>query len=146
MARVPRGRALLRDIDAALRTIRKARAEASAGTAVEAQLRRLGALPPNRFECSTPQTLMAMVAAGAGWTITTPLLVSRARKLHSGLGMHPFAGKSFVRTLSLLSTVDCAASVIGLVESRMRGLIHEHAIAPLLQSDPWLGDSFRLIE
>ena len=47
---------------------------------IEAQLRRLGVQLPNKFECGNNQTLMAMVAAGAGWTITTPLLFSRARR------------------------------------------------------------------
>ncbi|KMK66670.1 LysR family transcriptional regulator [Puniceibacterium sp. IMCC21224] len=113
---------------------------------IESQLRRIGATSPHRFECSNNQTLMAMVAAGAGWTITTPLLFSRAKEFHHQLRMHRFPGKAFARTLALVTTPDCSRSVIELVDSKVRSLILRHAITPLQHSDPWLADSFRLLE
>lgn len=112
---------------------------------IEAQLRRLGASAPHRFECSNNQTLMAMVAAGAGWTITTPLLFSRATQVHHRLRMHRFPGKAFARTLTLMSTPDCAGSVVELVDNRVRDLILDHAITPTQTENPWLGESFRLL-
>lgn len=113
---------------------------------IEAQLRRLNVTATQRFQCSNNHTLMAMVAAGAGWTITTPLLYSRATQLHHELEMHRFPGKSFARTLALITTPDCSRSVIALVEEKLRKLIHDHAIVPLQFSDAWLEDSFRLID
>ncbi len=114
---------------------------------IETQLRRIGITSPHRFECSNNQTLMAMVAAGAGWTITTPLLFSRAKQFHPRLRMHQFLpGKNFARTLALVSTPDCARSVIQLVDSKMRRLIQDHALTPSQRSDPWLADSFKLID
>jgi len=62
---------------------------------IKAQLRRLGVQLPNKFECGNNQTLMAMVAAGSGWTITTPLMFSRSRRFHKQLRLYPFPGKSF---------------------------------------------------
>ena len=113
---------------------------------IDAQLRRLGVSSPHRFECSNNQTLMAMVAANAGWTITTPLLFSRAKRFHNDLRMHRFPGKSFARRLALMTTPDCSRSVIELVDSKVRALILHHAIEPLHASEPWLADSFRLLE
>lgn len=113
---------------------------------IEAQLRRIDLSPPHRFECSNNQTLMAMVAAGAGWTITTPLLFARAKRFHPKLRMHQFPGKSFARTLSVLSTPDCSASVVELVDSQLRKLLTEHALAPFCQNAPWLRHSFKLID
>ncbi len=112
---------------------------------IEQQLRRIGIASPRRFECSNNQTLMAMVAAGAGWTITTPLLFSRAQRFQPRLRMHPFPGKSFARTLAIVATADCSRSVIELVDGKLRSLITDHAIAPFHQSTPWLTDSFNLI-
>ncbi|WP_138933506.1 LysR family transcriptional regulator [Roseovarius arcticus] len=112
---------------------------------IESQLRRIGVSSPHRFECSNNQTLMAMVAAGAGWTITTPLLFSRAKRFQPKLRMHRFPGKSFSRTLAIVSTPDCSRSVIELVDSKMRSLISDYAITPFHQSTPWLVDSFKLI-
>ncbi|MEQ8895668.1 MAG: LysR family transcriptional regulator [Roseovarius sp.] len=112
---------------------------------IESQLRRIGVSAPHRFECSSHQTLMAMVAAGAGWTITTPLHFSRAKRFHSKLRMHRFPGKTFSRTLAIVTTPDCSRSLVDLVDSKLRSLIRAHAIEPLSQSDPWLAESFTLI-
>lgn len=113
---------------------------------IDTHLRRLGVTSPHRFECSNNQTLMAMVAANAGWTITTPLLFSRAARFHGDLRMHRFPGKAFARTLALMSTPDCSRSVVELVDAEMRDLIRQHVIEPLHASTPWLAESFQLIE
>ncbi|MEO9777522.1 MAG: LysR family transcriptional regulator [Sedimentitalea sp.] len=112
---------------------------------IESQLRRIGVTTPHKFECSNNQTLMAMVAAGAGWTITTPLLFSRAKRFQPKLRMHRFPGKSFSRTLALVATPDCSRSVIELVDDKMRNLIRNHALTPTHLSNPWLKDSFKLL-
>ncbi|WP_120504123.1 LysR family transcriptional regulator [Sulfitobacter mediterraneus] len=113
---------------------------------IEAQLRRLGVQLPNKFKCGNNQTLMAMVAAGAGWTITTPLLFSRARRFQPKLRMHPFPGKSFGRTLSLITSPDCAQSVIDLVSYKVRSELSRQAIAETHRTTPWLKDQFALID
>ncbi|NOD77682.1 MULTISPECIES: LysR family transcriptional regulator [unclassified Ruegeria] len=112
---------------------------------IESQMRRLGLSPASNFECSNNQTLMAMVAAGAGWTITTPLLFSRAKRFQKKLSMHRFPGKSFSRSLSIVATPDCSRSLLELVDGKMRALITEHAISRQTQSRAWLAESFRLI-
>lgn len=113
---------------------------------IEAQLRRLGVDSPHRFECGNNQTLMAMVAAGAGWTITTPLLFARARRFHPQLRMHQFPGKAFARTLVLAATPDCSAAILDLVDAELRRLLTRHAVAPFHASTPWLKDMFTLID
>lgn len=112
---------------------------------IDSQLRRLGLSLPHGFECGSNQTLMAMVAAGAGWTITTPLLFSRAKRFQSALKMHRFPGKAFARTLAVVSTPDCSRSILDMVDGRLRTLITRHAVEPFKTSAPWLKDSFRLI-
>lgn len=113
---------------------------------IDTHLRRLGVTSPHRFECSNNQTLMAMVAASAGWTITTPLLFSRAKRFHGDLRMHRFPGKGFSRTLALMTTSDCSRSVVELVDAKVRDLMRQHAIEPLHASEPWLAESFQLID
>lgn len=113
---------------------------------IESQMRRLGLASKSSFECSNNQTLMAMVAAGAGWTITTPLLFSRAKRFQSKLVMHKFPGKSFSRTLSIIATPDCSGSVLDLIDGKMRTLIKKHAISPQTRDNPWLTDGFQLID
>ncbi len=112
---------------------------------IESQLKRVGLSLPHGFECGSNQTLMAMVAAGAGWAITTPLLFSRAKRFQSSLKMHRFPGKAFARTLAIVSTPDCSRSILDMVDSEMRTLISKHAIAPFHKKAPWLKDSLVLI-
>lgn len=113
---------------------------------IEAQLRRLGVSLPHRFECGSNQTLMAMVASGAGWTITTPLLFSRAKRFQSRLRAHPFPGKRFSRTLSLVTTPDCSRSVLELVNQKVRGALEDQVIRPMIETTPWLDGAFSLID
>lgn len=113
---------------------------------IESQMRRMGYKARSGFECSNNQTLMAMVAAGAGWTITTPLLFSRAQRFQSKLAMHPFPGKSFSRTLTIVATPDCSRSLLELIDSKMRGLINDHVLSTQHRQMPWLADSLKLIE
>ncbi|MES0882014.1 LysR family transcriptional regulator [Roseibium sp. SCP14] len=112
---------------------------------IESQLNRLGLSLPNRFECGNNQTLMAMVASGAGWTITTPLMFSRAKRFQDQLKLSKFPGKSFSRTLSIVTTPDCAHSIVDLVDYKLRELVSRHAISPLHRATSWLSDSFKLI-
>ncbi len=113
---------------------------------IESQMRRIGLRAPSNFECSNNQTLMAMVAAGSGWTITTPLLFSRAKRFQPKLAIHRFPGKSFSRTLAIVATPDCSRSVMELIDSKMRALIRDHVISTQHQQTPWLADSFKLVD
>ncbi|MEO0390388.1 MAG: LysR family transcriptional regulator [Pseudomonadota bacterium] len=112
---------------------------------IASQMRRLSLASTSSFECSNNQTLMAMVAAGAGWTITTPLLFARARRFHAQVTMHPFPGKQFSRSVSIVTTPDCSTSVTQMIDGQMRGLLTRFAIAPQVQAYPWLAGSFDLI-
>ena len=114
--------------------------------AFEAQLRRMDISPPHRFECGNNQTLLAMVAAGTGWTITTPLLFSRARRFHPEVEMHRFPGKGFARTLAILANADCSRSVLNLVDESIRTLIDDTLLTPFFEKTPWLKDSLKLID
>ncbi len=113
---------------------------------IAAQLRRVGVALPHKFECGSNQTLMAMVAAGAGWTITTPLLFSRAKRFQAQLRMHPFPGKRFSRTLSLITTPDCSRSVLEIVNQTVRRSLDQRVIRPCVDSTSWLKDQFTLID
>lgn len=112
---------------------------------IEAQLRRLGVSLAHKFECGSNQTLMAMVASGAGWTITTPLLFSRAKRFQPKLRVHPFPGKRFSRTLSVVTTPDCSRSVLDMVNRKLRSALEAQVIVPLVDKTPWLKDEFTLI-
>ncbi|MEM9699399.1 MAG: LysR family transcriptional regulator [Pseudomonadota bacterium] len=113
---------------------------------IEAHLRRLGVASRARFECSNNQTLLAMVAAGAGWTITTPLLFSRSnRRFQEKVVMRQIPGRPFSRTLSIIATPDCSRSVLELFDTKIRSFVEKYAIAEQTRQNPWLAESYQLI-
>lgn len=116
------------------------------GKQIESQLRRLNITLPNHFECANGNTLMAMVAAGSGWSITTALHYSRAAQFQDKVQVHRFPGKSFARTLSVVSTPDCSRSVVAQVRAKMHDLLSESRLPQLHEQLPWLQDGFRLID
>lgn len=111
---------------------------------IEAQLRRLGISLPRNFECGNNQTLMAMVAASAGWTITTPLLFSRAKRFQKQLALHQFPAKSFSRNLAVIASPDCSNFVVDIVEKKIKELVQTRIIMPMHEQYPWLEDRFCL--
>ncbi len=115
------------------------------GRQIAGQLKRVGYAFPSRFECSNNQTQLAMVAAGAGWAITTPLLYARAKRFHGQLRLQPFPGKSFSRKLAVYSTPDCSTNVHDLVSAKLRRLIDLKVVRPFLKDVPWLAESFALL-
>jgi hypothetical protein len=60
--------------------------------------------------------------------------------------MHKFPGKSFARTLAIVSTPDCSRSVLDLIDGKMRALIRDHALTAQYEKTPWLADIFKLVE
>lgn len=69
------------------------------GTQVETFLRRVGVRAAPRLEVDTADTLVAMVAAGLGWAITTPTCLVQ--------GMHHIGGVS----VGLLSDISARRSI-----------------------------------
>lgn len=109
---------------------------------IEAQLQRMQLVLPERLHLGNNETLMAMVAAGAGWAITTPLLYARGERFHKHVRMHRFPEKQFSREIALAWTADCPEHIRQMVAEELYKLIEIHAITSVHSSHPWLKDSF----
>ncbi|WP_299674341.1 LysR family transcriptional regulator [uncultured Roseobacter sp.] len=93
---------------------------------------------PERFEIGSHLALMAMVARGIGWTITTPLGFMRAHRFHGQLEAFQLPGPGFARQISLFASDDWADDVPLNVAQTMRRLIRTHMINPALSDLPFL--------
>lgn len=111
---------------------------------IDAQMRRLRISLPNRFEVESNQTMMAMIAAGSGWAITTPVSYMRARRFHSKVQLHPFPGKGFAREISILATPDCAEATQFYLSNILQSLVQKRVLQPAIEAMPWLNGMFRL--
>jgi DNA-binding transcriptional LysR family regulator len=112
------------------------------GSQIEAQLRRLRIKLPKRFEIESNHTLLGTVADGKGWTITTPASYVRAKRFQDQITLHPFPGKGFARTMSVMTTQTYTAEVAQMIAAHLKQLVSKYSVGPALAQLPWLEDDF----
>ncbi len=115
------------------------------GRQIEAHLLRAGLSLPNRFEFDSYHALLAMVANGAGWAITTPLGYRRARRFHSEVDMIPLPFKSLSRNISLIARGDALAGIPEDIAQDLRAMIKRMLVDPCVAQYPWLSDELRVL-
>lgn len=70
---------------------------------IDARFHRMNVHLSRRVSVDTSEKLLAMVAAGIGWSIGTPLALLRSRNLVDVIRVLPFPGEPFHRELVMLS-------------------------------------------
>jgi DNA-binding transcriptional LysR family regulator len=78
-------------------------ARSQTGLEVERHLRRLGLDIPRSFECDSPDAVSALVAAGEGFAITTPLCVFEASVAMKRIDVVRLPGPQISRKLTLVA-------------------------------------------
>ncbi|AXI41332.1 LysR family transcriptional regulator [Sulfitobacter sp. SK011] len=101
---------------------------------------------PTKFEIGSHLALMAMVARGMGWAITTPLGYMRAARFHDGMQAFALPNPDVARRISLFAGAEWSGPVPRDIAQTMRRLLQDHMIAPAIAKLPWLTDSLYLIE
>lgn len=115
------------------------------GRRVEAQLRRMGLRLPDRMEFESTHTILSLVAAGRGWTITTAMNHARARRYQDSTRAIRFVGTAFVRNISVFWRNDLPARIPDLVTKLVRGSLQSQIIEPTLAARPWLDGQFHIL-
>lgn len=113
---------------------------------IESYLTTQGHHLPARFEIGSHLALMAMVARGIGWTITTPLGYMRAARFHDRLTAHPLPAPCPARTISLYAGAEWSGPVPRDIAQTIRQLMQTHMIAPAIARLPWLAEGFHLLD
>lgn len=113
---------------------------------IEAHLARHKLTFPERFEIGSHLSLMALVARGIGWAVTTPLGYMRAARFHDQIEARAMPFAPFSRQISLFASADWADRVPRDVAQTMRRLVHNQVIEPALRALPWLEGELRLLE
>ena len=115
------------------------------GRQIDTHLRRLRRDIPNRFEFESNQTVMSMVAEGAGWAITTATNYIRATRFHRQIELLPFPEKGFARYMSVFTTGLHPSTAAQSVAGTLRHLLQARAIDPAVGKMPWLSEVFALL-
>lgn len=113
---------------------------------IEAHLSRHRLEPEERFEIGSHLALMAMVARGIGWALTTPLGYMRAGRAQDQIDVFPLPFAGFSRTISLYAGADWADQVPRDVARMIRRLVGVHMIDPAIGRLPWLAGELRVLD
>lgn len=112
------------------------------GQQIGAYLSAMQLNPQHRFEMDSNQSISALVAAGTGWTITTPLSLLRAGRFAGGIDAHPLPGDPVERRIVLFATDDWTGSIPQQIAALAGDLIEEHFLTPGIEAMPWLAGAF----
>lgn len=99
----------------------------------------------HRFELDSYRAILAMVAAGQGWTILTPLALHHATRFREGVDVAPLPFEPLERTLALSARACVLRDIPGQVAARLRSLIQTHIVDPAQADWPWLGQTLRVL-
>ena len=115
------------------------------GRQIAAHLARQNLRIGARFELDSYTPILAMVAAGAGWTILTPLALHHAARFRDAVELQPLPFDPLGRTLSLQARAGVLRDVPADVAVRLRRLLDRQVVKPTRAIWPWLGDSLRTL-
>ncbi|MBL6429236.1 MULTISPECIES: LysR family transcriptional regulator [Maritimibacter] len=99
----------------------------------------------HRFELDSYHAILSMVAAGAGWTILTPLGVLRAKRFVSEVDIVELPFPSFSRRITLTARRGGLGDLPGDVATRLKSHMADMILKPFHARLPWLKDRMRLL-
>lgn len=116
-------------------------ARSHTGAHIERHLRRIGADAPRVLEFDTAEAVIAMVAGGIGWAVTTPLCLLHGQAHLAGAVALPLPGPGFSRRLYLIGLADADRPL----QRRLAAMawdVLQREIVPRLESlDSWLHEA-----
>lgn len=116
-------------------------ARSHAGAHIEQHLRRVGADAPRVLEFDTAEAVIAMVAGGVGWAITTPLCLLHG-SAHKGRAVAlPLPRPGFSRRLHLIGHVNAHRGLQQRIAELTRSILAVDVIPRLIKMTPWLANN-----
>ena len=115
------------------------------GRLISAHLARQNLRLAHRFELDSYSAILAMVAAGTGWTILTPLAVQAAQPLHPEIAVLPMPFAPLDRRISLSARAGVLQDIPAKLAGTLRNLLQTQVVAPSVSAMPWLKDRLRVL-
>lgn len=98
----------------------------------------------HRFELDSYHAIMAMVSAGVGWTILTPLALSHAHRFRNRVEVLPLPFAPLSRRISLSARRGALGGMPGTVAARLRPLLRDLLVARWERALPWIAGELRM--
>ena len=115
------------------------------GRQIAAHLARHRLSLPHRFSLDSYHAILAMVAAGTGWTILTPLGYLRAQRFRDEVDVIPLPVPPLSRRIALMARAEILRDMPLRFATRLRPLLASMIVAPTTARYPWLGSDLRVL-
>ncbi len=114
------------------------------GQQIERQIVRMKLKLPQTVEVESSHQQMALVAAGFGWTITTPVCLAAVQELLPQVRVEPMTRGRFARQVQIVSRAgelgDIPKLAAGLCSQALRDVI----MPPLISTYPWMAGQLNM--
>jgi DNA-binding transcriptional LysR family regulator len=114
------------------------------GRLVAAHLAQQNLRLDHRFELDSYHAILALVAAGEGWTILTPLALMRARRFAGELDVFPLPFQPLARRISLVARRDSLHDMPKRVAETLKPILQRQVIEVACRAYPFMADALRL--
>ena len=108
------------------------------GQTIERQLARMKWLPSKFAEIDSTRQQLGAVAAGLGWSITTPLCVAGQVHLLPRLQLQPMDHAAFSRTVQVVARRGDLGDLPIAIAILARKVLHDDTFGALLTAYPWI--------
>ncbi len=108
------------------------------GQQIERQLVRMKLPMPHTVEVESADQQLRTVAAGYGWTITTPVCLAAQRELFGQLRIEPMPRGQFSRSVQVVARIGELGSLPADIAVLATRVLSETTLPPLVAKFPWL--------
>ncbi len=108
------------------------------GQQIERQIVRMKLKLPQMIEIESSHQQMALVAAGLGWTITTPACLAAVPELHAQLRPEPMARGRFSRQVQIVSRAGELGDIPQTTAALCQRVLRGDAFARTIERFPWI--------
>jgi DNA-binding transcriptional LysR family regulator len=108
------------------------------GQQIERQIVRMRLNIPQLIEVESSHQQLALVAAGLGWTITTPTCLAAVPELQAQLRPEPITRGRFSRQVQIVSRADELGDIPRLTAALCQRALREELFSPMISSFPWI--------
>ena len=108
------------------------------GQQIERQIVRMKLKIPQLIEVESSHQQMALVAAGLGWTITTPACLAAVPELHRQLRPEPMTRGRFSRQVQVVSRAGELGDIPRLTASVCQTVLRDTILPRTFENYPWM--------
>ena len=108
------------------------------GQQIERQIVRMKLKLPQTIEVESSHQQLALVAAGLGWTITTPACLAAVPELHAQLRPEPMERGRFSRQVQIVSRAGELGDIPQTTAQLCQRVLRGDAFARTIESFPWI--------